>query len=87
MEYGTVSSFIKNHFRHFNAAVVVDAAEGYKDFISSGGQMMITLAGAMSRAEIGLSLADMIRRNKVHAICCTGANLPAPIWRKIFLTL
>ena len=71
----TVSSFIKKHFRHFNAAVVVDAAEAYKDFVSSGGQMMMTLAGAMSTAEIGLSLAELIRQNKVHAICCTGAKL------------
>ncbi len=79
----TVSSFIKKHFRHFNAAVVVDAAEAYKDFVSSGGQMMMTLAGAMSTAEIGLSLAEMIRQNKVHAICCTGANLEEDIFNLV----
>jgi deoxyhypusine synthase len=37
--------------------------------------MFMILAGAMSTAELGLSLAEMIRRNRVHAICCTGANL------------
>ena len=83
MESGTVSSFIKKHFRHFNAAVVVDAAEAYNDFVSSGGQMMMTLAGAISTAEIGLSLAEMIRQNKVHAICCTGANLEEDIFNLV----
>ena len=83
MEYRPISAFLKKHFRHFNAAVVVDAAESYKDFISAGGRMMITLAGAMSTAEIGVSLADMIRRNKVHAICCTGANLEEDIFNLI----
>ena len=37
--------------------------------------MLVTLGGAMSTAELGISLAEMIRRRKVHAICCTGANL------------
>lgn len=83
MESATISSFIKKHFRHFNAAVVVDAAEAYKNFVSSGGQMMMTLAGAMSTAEIGLSLAEMIRQNKVHAICCTGANLEEDIFNLV----
>ena len=36
---------------------------------------MITLAGAMSTAEIGKSLAPAIRKQRIHAICCTGANL------------
>ena len=42
--------------------------------LESGGKMMITLAGAMSTAELGVSLAEMIRQDKVHAITCTGAN-------------
>lgn len=83
MTHKTISSFIKHHFRHFNAAVVVDAAQAYQDFISSGGKMMITLAGAMSTAEMGLSLAEMIRQNKVHTICCTGANLEEDIFNLV----
>jgi deoxyhypusine synthase len=70
-----VNEFITHHFRHFNAAVVVDAIRAYEELIESGGSMFMTLAGAMSTAELGLSLAEMIRRRKVHAICCTGANL------------
>jgi len=45
--------------------------------------MLITLAGAMSTAEIGLSLAEMIRRDKVHAISCTGANLEEDVFNLV----
>src|SRR3569833_3351896 len=69
-----ISSFIKHHYRHFNAAALVDAAEAYKDHLASGGKMFMTIAGAMSTAELGLSLAEMIRQDKVHGISCTGAN-------------
>jgi deoxyhypusine synthase len=78
-----VSSFIKHHYRHFNAAVVVDAAEAYKEHLASGGKMFVTLAGAMSTAELGLSLAEMIRQNKVHGICCTGANLEEDLYNLV----
>jgi deoxyhypusine synthase len=45
--------------------------------------MLVTLAGAMSTAELGLSLAEMIRRDKVHAICCTGANLEEDLFNLV----
>jgi len=45
--------------------------------------MMVTLAGAMSTGELGLSLAEMIRKDKVHAICCTGANLEEDIFNLV----
>ncbi|MDR2467126.1 MAG: deoxyhypusine synthase family protein [Prevotellaceae bacterium] len=70
-----VSSFIEKYFLHFNAAAVVDAAKAYEKALESGQKMMITLAGAMSTAEMGKLLAEMIRRDKVHIISCTGANL------------
>ena len=72
---GTVSTFMRDHFKHFNAASVVDAAKAYEKQLDKGNKMMITLAGAMSTAEIGKSLAEMIRQDKVHIISCTGANL------------
>jgi deoxyhypusine synthase len=78
-----ISAFIRRHYRHFNAAVVVDAAEAYSRHIDSGGSMMITLAGAMSTAELGLSLADMIRADKVQTICCTGANLEEDVFNLV----
>jgi len=78
-----VKDFIRRHYRHFNAAVVVDAAEGYAAHLASGGQMLVTLAGAMSTAELGMSLAEMIRRDKVHAISCTGANLEEDLFNLV----
>jgi deoxyhypusine synthase len=63
------------HFKHFNSAALVDAAQGYRDQLDKGNLMMVTLAGAMSTAELGKSLAEMIRQDKVHIISCTGANL------------
>jgi deoxyhypusine synthase len=78
-----ISSFIKQHYRHFNAAVVVDAAEAYNKHLASGGKIFLTLAGAMSTAELGLSLAEMIREGKVHGICCTGANLEEDLYNLV----
>jgi deoxyhypusine synthase len=57
----------------------MDAAKGYEKHLHDGGKMMITLAGAMSTGELGLSLAEMIRQDKVQAISCTGANLEEDI--------
>jgi deoxyhypusine synthase len=79
MSKGPVSQFIQHHFRHFNAAALIDAAKGYEQHLSGGGKMMITLAGAMSTAELGISLAELIRQDKVHIISCTGANLEEDI--------
>jgi deoxyhypusine synthase len=70
-----IREFIQHHYRHFNAAALVDAAKGYETHLAEGGKMMITLAGAMSTAELGISLAQMIRSDKVQIISCTGANL------------
>ena len=80
---GAVSCFMENHFRHFNAAVVVDASRAYENHVKKNGKMLVTLAGAMSTAELGRSLACMIREGKVHGICCTGANLEEDIFNLI----
>lgn len=74
-----ISNFIDKYFLHFNAAALVDAAEGYKKHLREDGKMMITLAGAMSTAELGKILAEMIRQDKVDIISCTGANLEEDI--------
>ena len=79
MSKGPVSQYILHHYRHFNAAALIDAAKGYETHLLEGGKMMVTLAGAMSTAELGLSLAEMIRQDKVHIISCTGANLEEDI--------
>jgi deoxyhypusine synthase len=78
-----VAEFVRHHYRHFNSAALIDAADGYIAQIKKGGKMMVTLAGAMSTAELGLSLAEMIRRDKVHIITCTGANLEEDIFNLV----
>ncbi len=79
----SVKQFIEKHYRHFNSAVVIDASKAYQAHLDGGGKMMITLAGAMSTAELGLSLAEMIRRDKVQIISCTGANLEEDIFNLV----
>ncbi|WHT38657.1 deoxyhypusine synthase family protein [Myroides odoratus] len=76
---GPVSQFLKENFLHFNAASTIDAAKGYEAHLAAGGKMLISLAGAMSTAELGISLAEMIRQGKVDIISCTGANLEEDI--------
>ena len=83
MQKGPISAFIEHHYRHFNAASLVEAAHGFSNHLDEGGKMFLTLAGAMSTAELGLSLAEMIRQDKVHAICCTGANLEEDVFNLV----
>ncbi len=80
---GPISKFIALNYRHFNAAALLDAAKGYEDHLKAGGRMLVTLAGAMLTAELGISLAEMIRKDKVHAIVCTGANLEEDIFNLV----
>ena len=80
---GKISHFIEQHYRHFNAATLVDAAKAYRAHLAAGGKMLVTMAGAMSTAELGISLAEMIRRGKVHAISCTGANLEEDVYNLV----
>jgi deoxyhypusine synthase len=83
MKPGPISQFIDHHYRHFNAAALVEASNAYNHHLAQGGKMFMTLAGAMSTAELGLSLAEMIRQDKVHAITCTGANLEEDVFNLV----
>ena len=71
----SVRDFIDSNYRHFNAGALAQCADSLRDFLDNGGRLIVTLAGAMSTAEIGRTLAPAIRSQRVHAICCTGANL------------
>ncbi len=79
MNKGPISQFIEKYYLHFNAAALVDAAKGYEQQLQNGAKMMVTLAGAMSTAELGKIFAEMIRQDKVQIISCTGANLEEDI--------
>ena len=76
---GPISNFMLEHYKHFNAAALVDAAKGYEKHLAEGKKMLVSLAGAMSTAELGKSFAEMIRQDKVQIISCTGANLEEDI--------
>ncbi|MHC4861888.1 MAG: deoxyhypusine synthase family protein, partial [Planctomycetota bacterium] len=78
-----ISRFMETHFKHFNAAALVDAARAYRDHVDAGGKMLVAIAGAMSTAELGISLAEMIRRDKVHFVSCTGANLEEDLFNLV----
>ena len=80
---GPVSRFIARQYRHFNAAALMDAAKAYEKHLDDGGKMLVAMAGAMSTAELGITLAEMIRQDKVHAIVCTGANLEEDIFNLV----
>ncbi|HMD60603.1 MAG TPA: deoxyhypusine synthase family protein [Opitutaceae bacterium] len=80
---GPVSKFLARHYRHFNSAALMDAAKAFEAHLKGGGRMLVTLAGAMSTAELGISLAEMIRRGKVHAVVCTGANLEEDLFNLV----
>lgn len=79
----SITRFIETHYRHFNAATLKDASVAYNACVDGGAHMLVTLAGAMSTGELGRSLAEMIRTGKVHAVCCTGANLEEDLFNLV----
>ena len=76
----TISAFMEENFKHFNARETLEAARAWRELLDKGGRMFLAMAGAMSTAEIGISLARMIREDKVHAISATAANLEEDIF-------
>jgi deoxyhypusine synthase len=83
MNSGPVTNFVRHHYRHFNAATLVEAADGYISHLDKGGKMFLAMAGAMSTAELGVSLAEMIRQGKIHGVSCTGANLEEDVFNLV----
>ena len=75
MSKGNIKAFVEEYFLHFNSAALVDAAKGYQTQLEKGSKMLVSLAGAMSTAELGKIFSEMIREEKVHIVSCTGANL------------
>ena len=80
---GTIRRFVQENYKHFNAAVVGDAAQAWVDLLDRGGKMFLAMAGAMSTGELGISLAEMIRQGKIHGISTTGANVEEDIFNLI----
>ena len=67
---GAISNFIEEYYLHFNAATVVDAAKAYELQLQNGSKMLVSLAGAMSTAELGKIFAEI-------EISKGGLNIPA----------
>lgn len=78
-----VRDFITHHYRHFNSATLVDAAKAWEDHLAKGGKMLLTMAGAMSTAEMGIVIAELIRKGKIHGISLTGANLEEDVFNLV----
>jgi deoxyhypusine synthase len=76
-----VREFIDRHYLHYNARVVRKAAQAYEAHIQAGGTMFLSLAGAMSTAQLGRILSRAIDAGLVHGISCTGANLEEDAFR------
>ena len=79
----SVRNFVNEHYRHFNAGELASAAASLTAFLVDGGKLFLTLAGAMSTAELGRSLAPMIRAGHVAGISCTGANLEEDLFHLV----
>ncbi|HJL42352.1 MAG TPA: deoxyhypusine synthase family protein [Myxococcales bacterium LLY-WYZ-16_1] len=77
---GEIRTFLETHFLHFNSRELVAAARAWEAHLARGGKMLVSLAGAMSTARIGKLLSELIRRDMVHAISCTGANLEEDVF-------
>lgn len=79
----SVLGLFQKLFYNFNARQMKDATLAFKKHLDDGGKMLLAMGGAMSSAQIGVTLAPMIRENKIHVISCTGANLEESIFRLV----
>ena len=70
-------------FFNFNARQMKDATLAFKKHLDDGGKMLVAMGGAMSSAQLGITLAPMIKEEKIHAISCTGANLEESVFRLV----
>ncbi len=78
-----VLEFVLKNYKNFNARVTRDALLAYWKHIEADGKMFWTLAGAMSSAQLGITLAPAIREGIIHGISSTGANLEESLFRLV----
>ena len=74
-----IRNFIESHYSHFNAGELANCIDSLREFLDGGGRLMITLAGAMSTAEIGKSLAPQLGLRK-----CMQFAVPEQIWKRSY---
>src|SRR3990167_1488983 len=82
-EQATILGLFHKLFHNFNARAMKDATLAFKKHLDDGGKMLLAMAGAMSSAQLGVTLAPMIKKDKIHIISCTGANLEESVFRLV----
>lgn len=75
--------FTLRNYKNFNARTTRDALLAYWQHVEGGGKMFWTMAGAMSSAQLGITLAPAIRAGLVHGLSVTGANLEESLFRLV----
>ena len=78
-----ILDFVVRNYQNFNARSVRDALFAYWDHVHKGGRMYWAVAGAMSSAQLGITLAPAIRQGLVHGLSVTGANLEESLFRLV----
>ncbi|HEB52843.1 MAG TPA: deoxyhypusine synthase [bacterium] len=78
-----ILEFLTRNYQNFNARATRDATFAYWDHIQKGGRMYWAMAGAMSSAQLGITLAPAIRAGLVHGMSVTGANLEESLFRLV----
>jgi deoxyhypusine synthase len=78
-----ISQYAKLTLNHTNGGAVMEAALWLKNHLKNGGKIMVTIAGALSSFQVGVMLAELIRKNKVHIVSATGANHEESYYRYV----
>lgn len=78
-----ILEFVLTNYKNFNARATRDALVAYWRHIEGGGKMFWAVAGAMSSAQLGITLAPAIRNGLIHGMSVTGANLEESLFRLV----
>ncbi len=78
-----VSAFAQKTLNHLNGGSTLQSALWLKNHLKNGGKLVVTLAGALSSFQVGVMLAELIRKNKVHLVSATGANHEESYYRYV----
>ncbi len=78
-----VFEFVLKNYKNFNARATRDALLAYWRHAEAGGKMFWAVAGAMSSAQLGITLAPAIRAGLIHGLSVTGANLEESLFRLV----
>ena len=78
-----ILNFILRNYKNFNARATRDATIAYWRHIERGGRMFWAVAGAMSSAQMGITMAPAIRAGLIHGLSVTGANLEESLFRLV----